>query len=112
MSEFEKDITNIIHDHMHEIVRCGEFDPTDAVLDSVIEAMAKADGAAYFYYDAIDGDHLLAELRVEAMLATNLEVRNNIQFRATQREAQLLREFAERILEGYEDKVWFIWEGK
>jgi len=112
MSEFDKEITQIIYDHMPEIVRCGEFDPTDAVLDHVIEAMAKADGAADVYYDAIDGDHLLAQLRVEAMLATNLEVRNNIQFRANRREAQLLREFAERILEGYEDKVWFIWEGK
>lgn len=111
MSEFEKKINNIIYDHMPEIVRCGEFDPTDAVLDNVLEVMTETDGGQSVYYDAIDGDHLLAKLRIAAMIATNLEVRNNIQFRANQREAQLLREFAERILEKYKDRIWSIWEG-
>lgn len=111
MKTFEQSLSELIFDRMPEIVRCGEFDPSDVVLDEIIEIMIETDGAQSVYYDATDGDCLLAKLRIEAMLATNLEVRNNIQFRANQREAQLLREFAERILDKYQDRIWSIWEG-
>ena len=103
-----KSINAIIFDSLYEIIRYGEFDPSYNVLDEVLESLMESEGAESVYYEAIDGDHLLANLRIKQLVNKCLDD----QIRADRREAQLLREYAERRLTRYEDRIWALWDEK
>ena len=103
-----KSMNAIIFDSLDEIIRYGEFDPSYRVLDEVLEFLMESEGADSVYYDAINGDLLLARLRIKHLVDKCVDA----QIRADRREAQLLREYAEHILTGYEDRIWALWDEK
>lgn len=101
-----KKIKSIAMDSFLQIIRYGEYDPTDDVLDEVLEAMLEEESASEILNNAVNGDELLATLRIQQHAMKDLEA----QKRADRREAQLLREYAKEALEAYEDESWMIWE--
>lgn len=101
-----KKIKSIAMDSFLQIIRYGEYDPTDDVLDEVLEAMLEEESASEILNNAVNGDELLATLRIQQHAMKDLEA----QKRADRREAQLLREYAKQALEAYEDESWMIWE--
>lgn len=103
-----KSIKSIIFDNLYEIIRYGEFDPSYKVLDEVLESLMKIEGVDSVYYEAINGDPLLAKLRINQLVNKSVDD----QIRADRREAQLLREYAEYWLARYEDRIWALWDEK
>ena len=101
-------VKKIAQDCVFQIIRHGDYDPTDAVLNDVLDALLDTESAGDIYYNAINGDELLAELRIQQHAMKDLEA----QKRADRREAQLLREYAADILESYSDDSWIAWEGQ
>lgn len=101
-----KKIKSIAMDSFLQIIRYGEYDPTDDVLDEVLEAMLEEESASEILNNAVNGDELLATLRIQQHAMKDLEA----QKRADRREAQLLREYAKQALEAYEEESWMIWE--
>jgi hypothetical protein len=101
-------VKKIAQDCVFQIIRYGDYDPTDAVLDDVLDALLDTESAGDIYYNAINGDELLAELRIRQHDLKNLEA----QKMANRREAQLLREYAADILESYSNDSWIAWEGQ
>ena len=105
-------VKKIAQDCVFQIIRHGDYDPTDAVLNDVLDALLDTESAGDIYYNiynnAINGDELLAELRIRQHALNDLDA----QKRADRREAQLLREYAADILESYSDDSWIAWEGQ
>lgn len=103
-----KSLNAIIFDRLDEIIRYGEFDPSYRVLDEVLESLMESDGADWVYYEAINGDPLLARLRIKHLVEKCFDCK----IRADRREAQLLREYAEHMLTRHEDRIWALWDEK
>jgi hypothetical protein len=100
-----KEISSLIYDNLDNIIRYGEYEPTDEVLDLVLQALMLTEPAADIYFDAVDGSHTLAAMRIEAMLSGKQSDKDA----ADRREANLLREYAKGRLNHYEDLIWHEW---
>lgn len=108
LMELSKDLNSLAEDNLHEIIRYGEFDPTDRVLDMVLEVLAKYEPYADIVNEAYDGDAQVSKYIVELHLAGKdnaLDAMHNF----NRRSKQLLREHAERYLVGIEDALWGYW---
>lgn len=108
LKNIQKDLHRLAEESLHEIIRYGEFDPTDRVLDMVLEVLVKNVRHEDIVNDAYDGDTLVSQRIVELHFSSNgdsLEAINKF----NRRSKQLLREHAARYLEGIEDRIWALW---
>ena len=111
--ELRQEIERIAEDNITEIIRVGEFCPTDGVLDLIIEALRKHDSYGDIVWDAFDGDESIAKYIVEMHLSGEdvKDKTDNLQ-KFMRRSKQLLRENAEKYLHGIEDEVWGYWHNQ
>jgi hypothetical protein len=111
--ELLEEINRIAEDNVTEIIRFGEFCPTDEVLDLIIKALTKYDSYADIVWDAFDGDESIAKYIVEMHLSGEDEADDTDNLRKFMRRSkQLLRENAEKYLQGIEDEVWGYWHNQ
>jgi len=107
--EFSRELHILTEDNLHEIIRYGEFDPTDRVLDMVLEVLAKYEPYEDIVNEAYDGDAEVSKCIVDLHLADKdnaLDAIHNF----NRRSKYLLRVHAKGYLVGMEDILWGYWD--
>jgi len=106
-----KSIYNIVMDNLDSCIRFGEWDPTERVLNLVIEALVEDESASVIVNDAHDGDDQLADIAVRMLWAKGEEI-ELLEKKYRKRSNHLLREYARGYIDGYEGDAWGEWDNQ
>lgn len=74
----DRKIDSIIYDNVDEIIRFGEFSPSQAVIAKAVDALIEVHGAGIIY-EALDGDDRFAELILTDPLQAQIVLHNKMQ---------------------------------
>lgn len=107
-------LMQIINENLDLCISYKEFNPAPSVLDKVIGALAKMEGAAEVFYDALNGDITVAAAEIAHIAEIKMQelgcvaAYNHAPFVTAQlRKRQLLHEYALHFLSELE---WYAWE--
>lgn len=104
-------LDNIAQYNIEEIIRYGEFDPSDKVLDMVIAEIARVEPLCEIVNEAFNNDELIAKCIVD-MHIVDEDIELDVLHKFKRRSKQLLREYAELYLQGIEDRLWSFWSNR